>query len=79
MTRAEARIALRKTTGCSYAFTHEVIPEPAEPTHAMLAAMAMQGILASGAHDVHFCVQHSRMIADAMIEERMRREQGEVR
>jgi hypothetical protein len=51
MTRAEARVALREATGCSFAETRRLIPDPSEPSHAELAAMAMLALITSRPDD----------------------------
>jgi hypothetical protein len=47
VTRREARQVLRDATGCSMARLRDLIPEPGA-SREVVAAMALQGILASG-------------------------------
>lgn len=47
MTRREARLKLREATGCSLAACLTLIPEPSGD-HALIAGLAMQGLLAGG-------------------------------
>lgn len=48
MTRREARLKLREATGCSMATLLTLIPEPGA-SREVLAGMALQGMIASGA------------------------------
>lgn len=71
MTRQEARNALREATGCSFAATRNLIPDPTEPSHAELAATAMQALITSQPTlDEVSVARRAHAQADAMLVQR---------
>jgi hypothetical protein len=74
--RAKARAILREHLGCSHEAARALVPDDEidKPSHAMLAAMAMQA-LARSVWDSHMnLAKYAHQIADAMIEVRNQRE-----
>jgi len=72
MTRREARAAFRTATGCSMADAVRYIPEPGA-SREVLAGMALQGILASGASGpkgikIDAAIDFADMLIDALSE-----------